>query len=256
MSDSFEKDPQDLLSEIMDRAPQPDTYTEPSSAGSGASTEAAAGQTATVTAPEKKAKRTTPVYIYLLILFAAAFAMLLLAYLVQLRDSKDSALASSLSIGNLTQENQTLRDEITALEAENAELQDAVDNWERIYHTLEGEHSQLSESNEQLTQKYAEAQAELSSWSQFWTLEQSYQAEDYESCAALFLLQTQSEYGYVTPKGAEERQLEILETVIDQGLLDEDYYLHPEDYNELIVSYFAASPRYEFIVGVATAEDE
>ena len=80
----------------------------------------------------------------------------------------------------------------------------------------------------------------LSGWENFWALEQSYPAKDYEACAALILLGEMSEYGSLLPsQEVSERREEIVQAVIDQGLLAWDYHAHISDYEDLMDRYLA-----------------
>ena len=188
------------------------------------------------TPPEEKKNRRSSVYLYLLVLFGAAFLMLLLAYFVQQRSSEDtiSDLRNSMNLSR-----QELLDEIKKLEEENKALGEELDR-------LNGELSQLQEQYEEKDDEltfawnsYDDVRDELYWWNSFWTLEQYYQAEDYERCAAVLLLQAQSEFSLQPPKGTEERQAEIVRAVIDRGILDEDYEQHPDDYSDLLDAYFS-----------------
>ena len=76
----------------------------------------------------------------------------------------------------------------------------------------------------------------LYSWQIFWALEQHYQTGDLQSCAAVLILRGQ--YGYSTPDGTQTREAEIVQSVYDAGLLDKNYFLHPEDYSDLLKAYY------------------
>lgn len=180
--------------------------------------------------PEKKNRRSA-VYLYLLILFGAAFLLLLLAFFSSETTISDLRNSMNLSREELLEEIKDMQERNAALIGSIDRLNDDLIQWQKRYEEKD------QELNFLLIQINA-AQEELYSLGSFLQLERYYLAEDYESCAALFLLLAQSEYGYVTPKGLEERQLEILNAVLARGLLDEEYYLHLEDYEDLLDAYF------------------
>ena len=190
--------------------------------------------------PANKKNRRSAVYLYLLILFGAAFFMLLLAYFIQQR-SNESTISDLKDSMNLSR--QELLDEIRALEEENEGLTGIIDRmsgdliqWQERYEEKEQEVTDLRN-------QYYDRQEELYySWTSFWELEQFYQAGDYESCAAVLILQRQSQIPYYTPKVALERYEEIVRAVIDAGILEEDYYNYPDNYNDLLDAYFAEHP--------------
>ena len=170
---------------------------------------------------DKKNKRSS-VYLYLLIMFGAAFMMLLLAYFVQRRsnestisDLKDSM---NLSRGELLDEIKALEEEKAALNEEIGLLNGELIQWRERYEEKEQEVTDLR------NQYYDMQNQRNYSWTSFWELEQFYQAGDYESCAAVLILQRQSQIPYYTPEVALERYEEIVQAVIDAGILDEDYY--------------------------------
>ena len=190
--------------------------------------------------PTGRKTRQSAVYLYLLILFGAAFLMLLLAYFVQRRSSEDaiSGLRDSMNLSR-----QELLDQIRELEEQNTELNERITEqrgelsnvyveraqWQRLYEEAALEAADFYD-------QVSAAQEALYSWDSFWTLEQFYQAEDLEGCAAILIVQLQGQYTYRTPNGAEQRYEEIVRAVIGAGILDEDYVLHPEDYGELFFS--------------------
>lgn len=186
------------------------------------------------TPPANRKARQSAVYLYLLVLFGAAFLMLLLAYFVQQRSSEDamSVLRDSMNLSRqeLLDEIRDLKEENEALNEKIGLLNDDISQWQERYEEKEQQAADLLEQN-------IAAQDELSAWTSFWKLEKYYQAEDYESCAALFLLQLQNQYDHTAPWGTGARQLEILEAVIDAGILDVDYASHASDYNDLLQAY-------------------
>lgn len=210
----------------MSTAPEKDTVSSTHSAPQGA---------------PKKPERTTPVYVYLAVLFAAAFAMLLLAYFVQLRNSEtamdDLRSTMNRSRDDLLAEIRDLEDQNTALEEKNTALHEELDRWKDDLVQLREHYEEKSQEATDLWNQNYDAQEELYSWASFWALEQYYQAGDYERCAVLLLMQGQSQFQYRTPDSAQERQAEIVQAVIDAGILDEDYYRYPDKYNELLNAY-------------------
>ena len=185
--------------------------------------------------PTEKKNRQSAVYLYLLILFGAAFLLLLLAYFVQQRNSEttisDLRESMSLSREQLLAQIEDMEEQNTALTEKIAQLQNDLAQWRELYEEKDRERTDL------LNRVYA-ASDELYSYSTFLQLEWYYLEEDYESCAAILVFQMQSQFGYRTPNGAEERQKEIINAVVDAGILDEDYLRHPENYKDLLDAYF------------------
>lgn len=191
--------------------------------------------------PADRKNRRSAVYLYLLILFGAAFLMLLLAYFIQQRSSETaiSDLRYSMHLSR-----KELLDEIGDLEERNTALSEEL---ERLNNDLaQGERykEEAQESINQWSQDYAAVLEDLYSWGSFWKLEQYYQAEDYENCAALLLIQRMSQYIYRTPNAAQDRYAEIVQAVINEGILTEDYPDHISDYEELIDTYLAEHSVY------------
>ena len=178
--------------------------------------------------PTGRKNRRSAVYLYLLILFGAAFLMLLLAYFVQQRSSK-TAISDLRESMNLSREE--LLDEIRELKEQNAALNDDLARWQERYEEKDGEVLDL------WNQSY-DAQERLYSWTSFWELEQYYQAGDLIGCAAVLIIQSQGHFSYHTPDAARERYEEIVQAVIDAGILDKDYYLHPTNYNDVLSAFF------------------
>ena len=176
--------------------------------------------------PAEKKNRRSSVYLYLLVLFGAAFLMLLLAYFVQQRNN-ENAMERFRSIDELLEENRALREE-------NAALDEQLDRLNNNLSKLQERYEEKNQEAIDLWNQNHDAQEDLFSWQSFWTLEQYYQAEDYESCAVVLLLQAQGQFTYHTPVSAQERYEKIVQAVIDAGILDEEYYLHPEVYTKLL----------------------
>ena len=185
--------------------------------------------------PAGSRNRRSAVYLYLLILFGAAFLMLLLAYFVQRRSSENTISDlrdfMNLSRAELLEQIEELEDQNAALAGEVDRLSGELGQWQQRYEEKAQEAGDLS-------YYYYSAQSDLYSLSSFLQLERYYQAGEYESCAAILLLQRQGQYAYHTPDGAEQRYEEIVKAVINAGILDEHYLLHPENYEDLLIAYF------------------
>ena len=93
-----------------------------------------------------------PVFVYLAIMFAAAFLLLLMAYLMQEHNSRTviADLQESLDISrdSLTEENQTLRTEVQSLLEQVDTLQDQLDSAESGYLTLREEFDLLTQTHQ------------------------------------------------------------------------------------------------------------
>lgn len=178
--------------------------------------------------------RRSAVYLYLLVLFGAAFLMLLLAYFVQRRSSEDLRDSMNLSREELLDEIRDLKEQNAALDEKISLLNDELAHWQTLYEEKAQDADELLDQNTAL-------QVELHDWKFFWTLEQYYQEGDYESCAAILLLLQQGQF--TVPNNTQERNGEILQeivqAVIDAGILDEDYQRHPDDYKDLLDAYLA-----------------
>lgn len=185
--------------------------------------------------------RCSAVYLYLLILFGAAFLMLLLAYFTQQRSS-ETTISDLRDSMNLSREE--LLVEIRDLEARNTALSEEIDRLNNDLAQGERYKEEAQELINQWSQDYAAVLEDLYSWGFFWKLEQYYQAEDYENCAALLLIQRMSQYIYRTPNAAQSRYEEIIQAVINEGILAEDYPEHTSDYEELIDAYLAEHSVY------------
>ena len=182
--------------------------------------------------PAAKKNRRSSVYLYLLILFGAAFLMLLLAYFVQQRSS-ESALSGLRDSMNLSR--MELLDEIKTLEEKNEALNGEVDRLNSELSQLQDRYDEQVQNANGLYHQFYVAQEELYSWASFWLLENYYQLENLEACAAVLLMQEQGEYAYRAPDAA--RQAEIIRAVVDADILDEEYALHPDDYRALLNAY-------------------
>ena len=214
--------------ETADAPPQTPDPPEPNRASEGTD-EAKAGP-----AGEKKNNRSS-VYLYLLILFGAAFLMLLLAYFVQQRNSEttisDLKYSMNLSRDGLLAQIEDMEKQNTALDEKITQLQNDLAQWQERY---EAKDQELTESRDLLNA----IQEEVFCYRSFLQLDRYYQEGDLESCAAILLSQMQGQTTYRTPYGAEERQEEIVNAVIEAGILDEDYVLHPDDYKDLLDAYY------------------
>ena len=190
--------------------------------------------------PASRRSQRSAVYLYLLVLFGAAFLMLLLAYFVQQRNSEDtiSDLRDSMNLSRkeLLDEIKDLEDQKDAL---SEELQRWKDGWKDDFAQWQKLYEEKVQEANDLWDQNSAAQEELYSWRSFWTLEKFYQAGDYQSCAALLILQEQGQYTYRTPDGAQLWYDEIVQAVIDAGILDEYYYVHPTDYSDLLDAYYS-----------------
>lgn len=183
-------------------------------------------------APPAGRKNKPSAVLYLLILSGAACSMLLACF-IQLRGSEST-------ISDLRESQAELLDQIRELEDQNAALDEGLEFWEANYSELQGRYRETVQEANNLWDQNDNAQKELYAWRSFWTLEKFYQAGDYQSCAALLiLLEQESQYTYRTPDGAQLWYEEIVRAVIDAGILDEKYYMHPNDYNDLLDAYFS-----------------
>ena len=195
--------------------------------------------------PEGRKSRRTAAYLYLLILFGAAFLMLLLAYFVQQRSNKNAISDLHLSreqlldqIRALEERNNALEEQNVALSGETKRLGGELSQWQTKY-------SGLAHENAELLVYYSDAAAKLVGWQNSWLLEQSYQAGDYGDCIAIFLLENMGEYGGSIPnKELADRREEIVQALIEQGLLPEDRQIHISDYRDFIDAYLARHPNY------------
>ena len=200
--------------------------------------------------PTDRKNRRSAVYLYLLILFGAAFLMLLLAYFVQQRSSEDtiSDLRDSMNLSR-TQ----LLEQISALEELNAELEEQNNRLSQRYNYYKDKSEHWQEKYEEraqqtdwLWEENSTYQEKLNGWEDYWLLEQSYQAGEYEDCIAILLLANMREFGSYTPnQEIADRREEIIQALIDLGLLPEDRNIRVSDYQELINRYLAEHPDYD-----------
>lgn len=172
-------------------------------------------------APPANRKNGGPaVWFYLTILFGAAFLITLLACFAQRRGS-ETAVSDLRDSMNLSQEEllaqiSALEDRNTALEDQNAALREQSESQRR-------EISERIYSFNALVVEHNAAQEGLYSWDFFWELERYYQAGDYERCAALLMISKDlNPYEYRTPDSARERYEEIVQTLIDAGVIYSD----------------------------------
>lgn len=160
-----------------------------------------------------KQGRSAPVFVYLAILFAAAFVMLLLAYLMQQRNNEVAISGLRDTISQFQS--------LDELRAENAELQEE-------YKSLEEANRELTDQNESLRSEIREEKNlnneyfdELACWRDFWELEINFQQGNYEICAQMLMNFSTSNY-YVTPNEAAARAEEIYNGLLELGYLTED----------------------------------
>lgn len=193
------------------------------------------GKTAT---PEGSKNRRSAVYLYLLILFGAAFLMLLLAYFVQQRSNEttisDLRESMTLSREELLAEIKELKEQNDALNEDLDRLNNELDQWQERYEKKDGDAAYFFD-------EAYDAHIELAAWRNFGVLEEFYLAGDYESCAAVLILQEQSSEIVDRTPGrvwAYERYEEIVQAVIGAGILDEDYEQHPENYSDLMDAFY------------------
>ena len=187
------------------------------------------------------------VFIYLAVLFGAAFLMLLLAYFVQRRSNEDaiSDLRNSMNLSRqeLLDEIRELEDQNAALEDRNAALNKELDIWKVIASNWEERYNEQVRDTNNIFKQYTDALSGLAGWENYWLLEQSYQAGEYEDCVAILLLENMSEYGSYTPnKEIADRREEIIQALIDRGLLPEDRHIRNSDYQDWIDAYNAKHP--------------
>ena len=112
---------------------------------------------------------------YLTILFIAAFLLLLLAFLMQMRSSE-------ATIGSL-KESLSSFESLNDLVLENQNLHDEIDQLEDAYETLENGNAELED---QLAAAKQESEAHLQviqSWEAVYQMDILYRSEDYEACA-------------------------------------------------------------------------
>ena len=233
-----ESDQVDLIGQIINRGLEKivaPAQPEPAEAAHGPQPPSDSKQKDDSAAPQaaNRRNRSSAVYLYLLILFGAAFLMLLLAYFVQRRNS-ENAYSDLQNSTNSSREELLLQ--IRDLEQQNEALNADLSILQRQYDKLN------QSSNDIISQLLVDMSELLCSWEFFWKLEQYYQAGDLQSCAAVLILLGEDQYRYSTPDGAQTREAEIVQAVFDAGILDRNYYLHPEDYSDLLEAYYAEQP--------------
>ena len=191
--------------------------------------------------PASRRSKRSAVYLYLLVLFGAAFLMLLLAYFVQRRNNDDLRDSMNLSREELLSEIRELEEANAALENQNARLSQWYNHYKDESEQWQEQYEEIALQADWLWEQYYAAERSSYAWQSFWILEQSYQSGDYESCAAVLLLIAQAKYAYYAgPIDSDrERYMEIVQAVIDEGILDKSYPSHISDYEELIGSYLA-----------------
>ena len=181
--------------------------------------------------PANRKSRRSAVYLYLLILFGAAFLMLLLAYFVQQRNSESMKLSR-----------EELSEKIADLEQQVYALRTEAEDWKARYNQARESSIAYQQENSNLSTALYNAIMQRNGWENFWTLEQYFQAGDYESCAAILLMQVQAQFTFRTPDSAQDRRQEIMDAVIDADILDEDFYQNPDKYSELLKAYLLRNP--------------
>ena len=209
--------------------------------------------------PADRKNRGTAVCLSLLTLSGAAFLMLLLAYFAlrrgseatinELQDSMDSMDSMDLSrkelleqLSALEEQNAALAEQVSELDGQNATLIREADRQHGELARLQERYDEQIQDANFRQHQFEIAQAQLYSWTIFWELERYYQAGDYESCAALLVLEPMRQsYSLPSSEGVSERHEEIVRAVVDRGILDEDYLAHIPDYKDLLDAYFDRS---------------
>lgn len=192
----------------------PDVSRETQDGSAGAPLNGSAGTPLGQTKPQEKNKRSS-FYVYLAILFGAAFLMLLLAYFVQQRNNDD---AMNNLRSTTTASRQELLEEIERLEGKNETLQQDKESLETQLSELQ---QQKDEAEIDSFWREKDLQGKLLSWQDFWDLEQSFRAQDYEACAQFFRNVSTSNY-YATPPEAADRVEEIYRALVEQDILSEE----------------------------------
>ena len=187
--------------------------------------------------PANRKNRCSAVYLYLVILFGAAFLLLLLAYFIQQRSS-ETAISDLRESMTLSREG--LLAEIRGLEEQNRALSEELDVWKEDLFWMQEHYEEKRQEADDLWNEYCNSQEELYSWASFWMLESYYHQENLEACAGMLLMQEQGQYTYRAPDKA--RQAETIQAVIGAGILDENYKLHPERYEDLLEAYISGLP--------------
>ena len=175
--------------------------------------------------------RPSAVYLYLLILFGAALLMLLLAYFVQRRNSENAYSDLQNSTNSSREE---LLAQIRELEEKNEKLNVNLSILQQRYDAKE------RSANDIVNQLTHNSQEALYSWESFWHLESYYQSGNYLICGVILIRQTQvfNNFTYSTPRVVQKRYDEIVRAVVDEGILDEDYQQHLDDYRWMLEVMF------------------
>lgn len=174
------------------------------------------------------------VYGYLVILFAAAFLLLLFAYLMQQRNSEEimgnlnelrESMSSVHSVNELLEENRTLREENETLQSQLDELETQLEAAKAEYATLEG--------------SYEERTMQVSVLEILYTAEIKIGEEDYAgAAAALTALNTDSLEKEIARYDAQTAQSPFLREryeAIAGVLIEEGCLLRDEDGNLTVV---------------------
>lgn len=181
--------------------------------------------------PSDRKKKSSTVYLYLLILFGAALLMLMLAYFVQRRNSENAYSDLQNSTNSSREE---LLAQIRELEEKNEELNVNLSILQQRYDAKE------RSANDIVNQLTHNSQEALYSWESFWQLESYYQSGNYLICGVILIRQTQvfNNFTYSTPRVVQKRYDEIVRAVVDEGILDEDYQQHLDDYRWMLEVMF------------------
>ena len=231
-----ESDQVDLIGQIINRGLEKidaPTQTEPAEAAPGPQPPSDSKQKDDGAAPQAANRRNRPsaVYLYLLILFGAALLMLLLAYFVQRRNSENAYSDLQNSTNSSREE---LLAQIRELEEKNEELNVNLSILQQRYDAKE------RSANDIVNQLTHNSQEALYSWESFWQLESYYQSGNYLICGVILIRQTQvfNNFTYSTPRVVQKRYDEIVRAVVDEGILDEDYQQHLDDYRWMLEVMF------------------
>lgn len=145
-------------------------------------------------APPAPNQRQRPALVYLVILFAAAFVLLLFAYLMQQRNSAEilgnlSELRSSMgniqSIDQLVEENRTLREKNQALEDTVESMKETIENLTGQVTELDAARRTQNLNLEQMADQLEAQENTLRAMDLFWQLNKAYIIEDYDLCREL-----------------------------------------------------------------------
>ena len=110
-------------------------------------------------AEHAKPGKRNPVLLYLVILFAAAFLLLLMSYFMQQRTNRETinglqqtSSSAKESLENLITERDQLKEQTTALEAQNAQLQQELDSAKDAVQAAQYKLDQIARQTEALQQ--------------------------------------------------------------------------------------------------------